>query len=100
MGILEYGMGWMSARDPHMRKAYFHFGAGSGGTSLLLIYPNQKLSIVLLTNLGHAKFPYNRIMGIVNSFQSSPTKIIFNCWLALFIFYLLFVSYRYFRNLF
>lgn len=100
MGLLGYGMGWMSARDPHLRKAYFHFGAGSGGTSLLAIYPNQELSIALLTNLGHAKLPYSRIMGIVNSFQPSPTKIIFKAWLALAILWLLFVLYRYYSNLF
>ncbi len=90
MGILSYGMGWMSGRDPHLRKAYFHFGAGSGGTSLLLVYPGQKLSIAILTNLGHAKFPYNRIIGIANSFQASPLKIIFNCWLGIVVGWLLY----------
>jgi serine beta-lactamase-like protein LACTB, mitochondrial len=98
MGILGYGMGWMSARDPHLRKAYFHFGAGSGGTSLLMVYPNQKITIAILSNLGHAKFQYNHIIGIANSFQPSPTKIIFNCWLVIVLAWLLFALYRYFRK--
>jgi CubicO group peptidase (beta-lactamase class C family) len=65
-----YGLGWMIARDLRFRKAYFHFGATFGGTSLLVIYPKQKVCVALLANLGHARFPFSRIMGIVNSFLS------------------------------
>ncbi len=67
-----YGLGWMIARDLHFRKAYFHFGATFGGTSLLVIYPEQKVCVALLANLGHARFPFSRIMGIVNPFLSAP----------------------------
>jgi CubicO group peptidase (beta-lactamase class C family) len=65
-----YGLGWMLARDLRFRKAYFHFGATFGGTSLLVIYPKQKVCVALLANLGHARFPLSRIMGIVNAFLS------------------------------
>ncbi len=67
-GIQGYGLGWMSARDLRLRRAHFHFGAGSGATSVLGIFPNEKLSIAILTNLGHAKFPFSRLMGVVNPF--------------------------------
>ncbi len=63
-----HGLGWMTARDLHLRQAHFHFGASSGGTSVLAIYPARKLSIALAANLGHAKFPFERLMGIVNPF--------------------------------
>lgn len=81
-GILHYGLGWMSARDLHLRKACFHFGAGSGGTSLLAIYPGQQVCIALLSNLGHAKFSFDRLMGIANEFLYSPMKMIFDGWLV------------------
>jgi CubicO group peptidase (beta-lactamase class C family) len=67
-GFLGHGMGWMTARDPRLRLAHFHFGAGSGATSALAIFPNQRLSIAILANLGHAKFPFARLMGVVNPF--------------------------------
>jgi CubicO group peptidase (beta-lactamase class C family) len=67
-GVLGHGMGWMTARDPRLRLAHFHFGAGSGATSVLAIFPNRGLSVAILANLGHAKFPFARLMGLVNPF--------------------------------
>ena len=67
-GLIGWGMGWMIARDLHLRKVIFHFGAGSGGTSLLVIYPRQKVCIAILTNLGHARLPFNDLMSITNQF--------------------------------
>jgi CubicO group peptidase (beta-lactamase class C family) len=81
-GILGYGLGWMTARDPHLRRAHFHFGAGSGGSSLLVIYPEQKVCVALAANLGHAKFPYNRLMGIVNPFLPDPARYVIALVLA------------------
>jgi hypothetical protein len=73
----------MSARDLHLRVVHFGFGAGSGGTSVLAMFPEQEVTLTILTNLGHAKFPFNRLMNIANSFQYSPAKILFNVWLAI-----------------
>ncbi|HEV2669164.1 MAG TPA: serine hydrolase domain-containing protein [Blastocatellia bacterium] len=67
-GVLGHGMGWMTARDLRLRRALFHFGAGSGATSALAIFPNERLSVAILANLGHAKFPFARLMGVVNPF--------------------------------
>ncbi|NIR48491.1 beta-lactamase family protein [candidate division KSB1 bacterium] len=78
MFLIGYGMGWMSARDLHLRKAHFHFGAGSGGTSFLIIFPEQNVNFAILSNLGHAKFPFERLMGIANPFLYSPTRVVFN----------------------
>lgn len=81
--IIGYSMGWMSARDLHLRKTYFHFGAGSGGTSFLAIFPEQNVSIAILANLGHAKFPFERLMGIANPFLYSPARRLFDISLVL-----------------
>jgi CubicO group peptidase (beta-lactamase class C family) len=78
--ILHYGMGWMIARDPYFRKAYFHFGAGSGATSVVVKFPDYDTDIVILSNLGHAKFPYNHLMGVINEFLPQPVF-----WLLYFI---------------
>ncbi len=66
-----YGLGWMIARDLHLRKVYFHFGSGVGAASLLACYPREKICFAMLANLSHAGFPFARIMGIVNPFLAS-----------------------------
>ena len=75
--ILHYGMGWMIARDPYLRKAYFHFGAGSGATSLIVKYPAYDFDMAILSNLGHAKFPYSHLIVIINQFLPRPVNWIF-----------------------
>jgi CubicO group peptidase (beta-lactamase class C family) len=73
-GIAGYGLGWMTARDLHLRRVHFHFGASSGGTSVLAIYPEQRLAFAMLANLGHAKFPFARLMGVINPFLAATHK--------------------------
>ncbi len=75
-GVLGYGLGWMTARDLHLRRAHFQFGAASGGTSVFVIYPEQSVCMAIVCNLGHARFPFARLMGVVNPFLSDPAKIV------------------------
>jgi hypothetical protein len=72
----------MSGVDPALRRAHFHFGAGSGGTSLLVLYPQQEITFAILANLGHARFPMDKLMRVAGSFQYNPANIIFNVWLG------------------
>ncbi len=72
-GIAGYGLGWMTARDLHLRRVHFHFGAGSGGTAVLAIYPKQRMAFAMLANLGHAKFPFSHLMGVINPFLAAST---------------------------
>ena len=78
MGIVGYDYGWTTAYDPYLRKVNFNFGASSGATSALIIYPNRKTVIAIAANLGPAKFPYNRLMNIVNSSVEKPALIFYN----------------------
>jgi CubicO group peptidase (beta-lactamase class C family) len=73
-GIAGYGLGWITARDLHLRRVHFHFGACSGGTSVLAIYPKQRLALAMVGNLGHAKFRFARLMGVVNPFLAAARK--------------------------
>ena len=71
-GFAGSGMAWMTARDLHLRRVHFHFGASSGGTALLAIYPDEKVCVAIAANLGHAKFPYAHLAGVINPFLSDP----------------------------
>ncbi|HEX9652828.1 MAG TPA: serine hydrolase domain-containing protein [bacterium] len=76
IGIVGQGLGWMSLFDLHLRRVHLHFGATSGGTAVLINYPQQQLSVAILANLGHAKFPFARLMGVVNPFLSDPSRYV------------------------
>jgi hypothetical protein len=75
-GIFGHGLGWVVARDMHLRQRYFHFGAGSGGSAVLFVYPEAKVSVAIMANLGHARFPSERLAGIVNPFLHDPAKYV------------------------
>jgi CubicO group peptidase (beta-lactamase class C family) len=50
----NYGMGFFSGKD-HRQKSYFgHSGGSVGGTTDMVIYPNEKVVVVVLTNLSGA----------------------------------------------
>jgi len=70
-GVAGYGLGWISARDLHGREVHFHFGAGSGSTSFLAVYPEQGLVVAMIGNLGHAKLPFTRLVGIIEPFLAA-----------------------------
>jgi CubicO group peptidase (beta-lactamase class C family) len=89
-GFIGWGMSWMVARDMHLRRVYFHFGAGSGGTSVLIIYPRQNVCIAILSNLGHARLPFNDLMSVINAFVPSTASLLMR---AIAIMYLLIFAY-------
>jgi CubicO group peptidase (beta-lactamase class C family) len=66
--FVGYGLGWMLARDLHLREVYFHPGGIIGARSMLACYPREKMCFALLTNIGHTQLPFARLMGIVNPF--------------------------------
>jgi serine beta-lactamase-like protein LACTB len=84
-GLIGYGLAWSSIYDLRLRRIHLHFGATSGGTSVLAIFPGSRVTITLLANVGHARFPANRLMNIANPFlpdPSFPVKILFGMTLA------------------
>ena len=78
--VFGQGLGWVVARDHRFRRLAAHFGAGSGGSSFLAIYPDREVSVALLANLGHASFSMRRLFGVVNPFVGDPLGPI--AWLA------------------
>ena len=73
-GIAGYGLGWITARDLHGREVHFHFGAGSGSTSFLAVYPGQAIAVAMIGNLGHAKLPFIRLVGISEPFLGGRVR--------------------------
>ena len=70
--IFGYAMGWMTARDADLRRVHMHFGAGSGATAWLGMYPDQGVVIAVLANLGHAGLPYASSIGLGAHFAERP----------------------------
>jgi len=49
-----YGIGWNVSRDAKGRRVVHHGGGSVGGTTALIIYPEAKVVIALITNLSSA----------------------------------------------
>jgi serine beta-lactamase-like protein LACTB len=71
--IIGYALGWMTMRDMDLRKVYMHFGAGSGTTSWLGVFPDEGVVVAVLANLGHAGFTYASTIGVGSRFMSANT---------------------------
>lgn len=68
----------MTASDLHLRRVHFHFGASSGGTSVLALYPASRIVVAVMANLGHARFPYAPLVNFARPFQPfwSPDRVL------------------------
>ena len=63
----KYGIGWRSDEDQKGRRWIGHSGGSVGGTSMMLIYPEEKLIVVTLVNLSSARMG-NLAFRIANQF--------------------------------
>ena len=50
----SYGLGWALEKDAAGRSWFGHGGGSVGGTAFLLVYPEQKIVLAILTNIGGA----------------------------------------------
>ena len=53
--LTNYGLGWVANTDDQGRSFVGHSGGSVGGTSMLLIYPEEELVVVVLVNLSQAR---------------------------------------------
>jgi CubicO group peptidase (beta-lactamase class C family) len=49
-----YGIGWSSGRDAAGRRMAWHGGGSVGGTTMLLLYPDDGVAVALAANLSDA----------------------------------------------
>lgn len=68
---VNYGLGWRSGEDKKGRKWFGHSGGSVGGTSFLLIFPEEELVVVTLVNLSSARLN-NLPFRIAEQFLSNP----------------------------
>lgn len=47
---LGIGLGWIIAKDPWERNIYFHNGGQTGARTVLMIYPDENLTIAIMSN--------------------------------------------------
>jgi serine beta-lactamase-like protein LACTB, mitochondrial len=52
----NYGIGWRSGTDDKGRYWYGHSGGSVGGTSWMVVYPEEEVVVVVLVNLSGADF--------------------------------------------
>jgi CubicO group peptidase (beta-lactamase class C family) len=64
----RYAMGWSIGRDWSDRRTIGHGGNQPGGRSHLLIYPEQRIVIALLTNIASAPFGQDGVQVIADPF--------------------------------
>jgi len=51
-----YSMNWFIDRDPKGRPIYHHAGGSVGGTSFVLLYPNEEVVVAIQCNLTGAQY--------------------------------------------
>jgi CubicO group peptidase (beta-lactamase class C family) len=65
-GHTGYGIGWAIGRDSARRRVFMHSGSAVGGTSALMLYPDQDVVIALLANVSesiHLKWTPDQMAG-------------------------------------
>jgi serine beta-lactamase-like protein LACTB len=65
----KYGLGWASGVDEFGHKWYGHSGGSMGGRAMFIIYPEDKIVVALLTNLGPAQAPVKESQKIADIFR-------------------------------
>ena len=50
------GIAWRIAKDEQGRTFVHHGGAVSGGRAVAVVYPNERVAVIVVTNLGFARF--------------------------------------------
>lgn len=50
----DYGLGWFSGADSAGRHWYGHTGSSTGGRAVLVVFPEQRVVVAALANLGQA----------------------------------------------
>ncbi len=65
-----YGMGWFVHKSKSGQRIYEHSGGSVGGTCQLIIYPDSRVVVALLTNLGDAPWKIADVESIAEPFGS------------------------------
>jgi CubicO group peptidase (beta-lactamase class C family) len=65
-----YGMGWEIAKSPSGRVVYEHSGGSIGGSSQLIVYPETRVVVALVTNLTSREWKAAEVEEVAEKFES------------------------------
>ncbi len=72
--LTNYGIGWVARKDDQGRNYYGHAGGGVGAKAMMIVYPEDELVIVVLSNCSNAKLA-DIYFGLADIYtQKSPDK--------------------------
>jgi serine beta-lactamase-like protein LACTB, mitochondrial len=64
----NYGIGWALQKSQSGQRIYQHSGGSVGGTCQLIVYPETRVVVALLTNLGDALWKITDVESIAEPF--------------------------------
>jgi serine beta-lactamase-like protein LACTB len=65
-----YGMGWGIRKSPSGKTVYAHSGGSIGGTSQLILYPETRVVVALVTNLSSGEWKAEEVEAVAEKFES------------------------------
>jgi len=64
-----YGIGWSVGKSKSGKLVYEHAGGSVGGTSQLIIYPETRVVVALVTNLSDRKWQREEVEAVAERFE-------------------------------
>jgi serine beta-lactamase-like protein LACTB, mitochondrial len=65
-----YGIGWGIGKTPSGKQFYAHSGGSVGGTSQLIVYPDSRVVVALVTNLSGGTWKEEEVKAVAEAFES------------------------------
>ena len=72
--VTNYGIGWSSGMDSGSRAWVGHTGGSVGGRAVLLLYPEQRIVVAALANLGSAPLTPELAQQLAQPFLAAPAR--------------------------
>jgi hypothetical protein len=66
----EYGIGWFIRKSESGKLVYEHSGGSVGGTSQLILYPEQHVVVALVTNLSEGLWKREEVEKVAEEFMA------------------------------
>jgi serine beta-lactamase-like protein LACTB, mitochondrial len=66
-----YGIGWGSGKSPSSKKFHAHSGGAVGGTSQLIVYPESRIVIALVTNYSDSQWKAEEVEAVAEKFEGA-----------------------------
>jgi CubicO group peptidase (beta-lactamase class C family) len=65
-----YGIGWGIGKTPSGKPFYAHSGGSVGGTSQLIVYPDSRVVVALVTNLSGGTWKEEEVKAVAEAFEA------------------------------